>query len=336
MGARPARQPDRGGSVTNRADRTPGPGKPHQEVLGLRVGAGLDGRLECADRRRPGRWLPLGGVDELESALTDGAVAGAGTAASAAVWLLALRIAAHRSEPLPAMDQRLDALLAACHHIPRWGVWLAGPLGRLRDCFDLHVTLLGSAEMAARLLLEARRHEQEQRQRAAALAGCLATALLGAQRVVLAGYGGGLDHPGGGCVPPGLVRAAPVAVLVASTSAPDPMQELSDLGLAPRRIDHAELAAALAAAGTRLLLPALGIDPQGIVVDPNAHGVAQAALATHTPVLIAAPSLTLGCPTTGSHLATKPDLLLVSDSGCWASNAWSLLRTADETLPPAV
>ncbi len=128
-----------------------------------------DGRLALLDQTRlPGelRTLAIGDIETLRRAILDLAVRGAPAIGIAGAYGMVLHLAAEArragasipSQALrPAFDHAFERLVTS----RPTAVNLRWALERQRACFDRHVGHLTGQEMAARLLLEARRIHKE-------------------------------------------------------------------------------------------------------------------------------------------------------------------------------
>lgn len=133
------------------------------------VDAGLDGHLELCDQRRlPSERIALAiaDVEELRAAIVDLAVRGAPAIGIAAAYGLAQHCCrlARESDPPAGGEVLEDGFAHARERLLEsrpTAVNLAWALDRCRDCFDRHVDDLTARELAARLLMEAKRIHAE-------------------------------------------------------------------------------------------------------------------------------------------------------------------------------
>lgn len=128
-----------------------------------------DARIIVLDRRalpKRNERKTLRDLDDVCRAIEVGTVAGVGTVAliaAHAVALHAFRSAEKPPQGRPAADLE-PAIAHACERLRDLAITnlpAVRALGRMRDCFDRHVGALTAIEVAARLLMEAKRIQRE-------------------------------------------------------------------------------------------------------------------------------------------------------------------------------
>jgi len=262
-----------------------------------------DARIIVLDRRalpKRSERKTLRDLDDVCRAIEVGTVAGVGAVAliaAHAVALHAFRSAEKPPQGRPAADLE-PAIAHACERLRDLAITnlpAVRALGRMRDCFDRHVGALTAIEVAARLLMEAKRIQRELSELTERIA-VLGAAELPAGTIATIGATGALAKGGSGTALAAVLKAraegkAIDLVVVAGSDGGTTAVECAQRDLAVTEVSWADLAqrlrqgriAAVIAGADRIT--ARG-DSSGAA---GTYALATLARAHGVPVLIAAP-----------------------------------------------
>jgi methylthioribose-1-phosphate isomerase len=263
-----------------------------------------NGRLAASDRRRMPKWVRskrLETLAEVIAAFQDGVVAGVGAVAQTAAFAVALH--AFRQAEIPPQGRPSESLeasiaeaVATLQAATSDKVPAQRAIGRMRECFDRHVGKLTAVEIAARLLMEAKRIQREMVELSERIAVLGAKELPESGTIITIGASGALAHGGSGTALAAIVRAVQegktlTVTVIAGSDGGTTALELEPRGIAVTECDLAAAAqlfrngkiAAVMAGADRVTAGGDAIGTTGtyaLVTLARAHGV---------PVFIAAP-----------------------------------------------